>query len=126
MRTKCYTWKVPTAFPQDRSRGVIFGLASGLAFGLMGFLGRYVRDGLPAQEVAFFRAAVSVVVLLPFCATRLPVLFSRVSLSLWLRSIAERARYCATLLTSIRRALPMPPFSAILHLCLFFYFHGRS
>lgn len=68
--------------------GALHGLLSALSFGLMGFLVNLGAGKLPSQEMVFFRAFVSFLVLTPFAIRQAPKLFAKEAQIVWLRSIS--------------------------------------
>ena len=73
------------------SIGFAYGLASGLFFGLMGYLVHACSGRVPAGELAFLRGVVSMAVLAPFSARHLRKALRPNAWTLWLRSLAGAA-----------------------------------
>jgi drug/metabolite transporter (DMT)-like permease len=68
--------------------GFIFGLLSGLSFGVMGFLVHISSGQTPSSELVFIRAIFTCLVLLPFVFHYIRRLLSKETIFLWLRCIA--------------------------------------
>ncbi len=67
--------------------GFLYGIASGVFFGLMGYLVHSCAGRMPPAQVAFFRSLFACLALAPWAATHLGSAFSRAGVSLWTRSV---------------------------------------
>lgn len=72
----------------DHSIGIAAGILSAACFGLTGALVNRLANAIPASEITFFRGLVGVFFLSVLVKNRLPSLFLKSAVSIWVRAIS--------------------------------------
>lgn len=71
-----------------RRTGAVLALSSALAFSVMGYLAKYLSREMPSTEIAFFRASIGVLILLPWTVHQMHRLLVPEAKLLVLRGVA--------------------------------------